>query len=66
MTTSDALEFIQQIALSRGDYEHAHSLEDQLRERVLKAIAGGKAEDPVKLAKIALSTSEIQFPRYCA
>lgn len=66
MTIDEAMKFIQQIALSKSDYEHAHSLEDQLRERALKAIAEGKAEDPAKLAKIALSTSEIQFPRYCA
>ncbi|MGI9502912.1 MAG: hypothetical protein ACR2RE_07645, partial [Geminicoccaceae bacterium] len=37
-----------------GDHEAAHTLEDELHQRVLKAIAQSKCDDPAKLAKAAL------------
>lgn len=49
-----------------GDDEMAHSAEDALTNHVLEGIASGKCPDPVKYAKLALSTSELSFSRWCA
>jgi hypothetical protein len=49
----------------RGDFEMAHSLEDQLYADVLEAIADGYA-DTAALASEALLTKEIEFDRWFA
>ncbi len=48
-----------------SDDEVAHAAEDNLRERVLRAIAltSGNA---AALAKAALATSSVRFSRWCA
>jgi len=47
------------------DDEQAHSIEDSIRAAVLAAIAAGHP-DTVELAKLALSTKDIEFHRWCA
>lgn len=47
------------------DDEVAHSMEDDLRRDALKAIAEG-AENAEEIARIALSTDELDFERWCA
>ena len=47
-----------------GDFESAHSLEDDFREAVLVAIVH-EEENVLTLASIALRTSEISFSRWC-
>jgi hypothetical protein len=65
MTIDEAKARFEKIYAMRGDDEAAHSEEDRFREDVLEAIARGE-ENPVSLASIALSTSAIDFCRWCA
>ena len=53
------------IILMAGDDEAAHSEEDRLRHDVLIAIAAG-ADDPQALAELAVTTSYLDFARWCA
>jgi tellurite resistance protein len=66
MTSKDVKARIAKIEKMRGDSEVAHSEEDSLRAAVLKAIADGTAEDAREMARLALTTSEISFARWCA
>lgn len=53
-------------AAAEGDFEAAHSKEDDLHQDVLRAIQGGH-EFPAVLAFEALATTiELDFPRHCA
>lgn len=52
-------------AVADDDYEAAHGYEDDLFRDVLEAIAKG-ASDPRKLARAALKSTVIEFPRVCA
>lgn len=65
MTPEQVQAVVDQIRAKADDDEAAHSLEDDLREGVLKAIAAG-AENPAELARLALTTSAIEFARWCA
>lgn len=51
---------------SRRDFEAAHVLEDELYLKILRGIAAGTCEDPQQVAKEAIKTQDINFPRYCA
>jgi hypothetical protein len=55
---------------AKGEFEHddevAHSMEDQLWQDVLTAIAEGYCEDPKALAGEALRTVGLDFSRWCA
>lgn len=68
MTIADALKLVREIerAVANMDDEKAHGLEDDLRERVLESIAANLAEDPRELASVALSTSKLEFSRWCS
>ena len=72
LTWNEALEkaraAVEQIRRDRGDPEAAHSMEDDLREWVLEFLAHWSGDPLVgqELAQIALSTREIDFPRWCA
>lgn len=57
---------VDHIASVTGDPEVAHSHEDDLYELVLQAIADGSVDDPPALAKCALQTKSLKFPRWCA
>lgn len=65
LTVEDVRAKVREISEARGDDEIAHGLEDELRERVLKAIAGG-APNAAELAAEVLKTSDIEFQRWCA
>lgn len=52
-------------AAKRHDPEHAHSLEDKLFIDVLTEIAKGEG-DAAELAKAALRSRELEFPRWTA
>jgi len=41
-----------------------HIAQDEIFEKVLRAIASGESEDPVALCKKALEILEIDFPRW--
>jgi hypothetical protein len=58
-------QLVEGVRANSNDGERAHSMEDDLREWVLEAIANG-APNAVELAKAALETSAIDFPRWCA
>ena len=51
--------------VSKGDDEAAHSLEDDIHQRVLAYIAANEG-DHRELAASALSTRDIDFGRWCA
>lgn len=49
------------------DEERCHAIEDGLYQDVLEAIAGGPPSFwGAELAREALKTAEIRFPRHCA
>ena len=60
----DMVDLIEKAAAG-GDDEAAHGIEDDLRKAALEAIADGSPQ-PKALARIALSTSRIEFKRSCA
>lgn len=59
-------ERIEDIKGQTDDPESAHIDEDNLRSFVLKLIASGEAEDPALIARLALSTNDIEFDRWYA
>lgn len=65
MTIEELQRRVDHIKAIAGDDESAHSEEDDLRRDVLQAIADG---NPIAaaLASLALTTSEIEFSRWCA
>lgn len=65
ITAEEARAAVDGIRLIAHDDEAAHSHEDDLRHAVLIAIAAG-SEEWRELARIALSTSDIDFARWCA
>lgn len=52
------------VRLQQHDPEAAHSEEDDLHRIALTAIAAG-AENASEIARIALSTSDLEFERWC-
>jgi hypothetical protein len=62
----DVARQVERIREMAGDDEAAHSEEDGLHRKVLGAIAAGEAESPAECARIALTTNEINFHRWCA
>lgn len=65
MTIADVVARVDEIENASGDPESAHSLEDDLWRDVLQAIADG-APNAAGLAREALKTQDISFPRWCA
>lgn len=65
MTPDEAKKRVAYIRDVMGDYEAAHAAEDDLRAEVLAAIASGSPH-AAELARIALETEQMDFPRYCA
>lgn len=63
MTPDEARRRVAAIRTWAGDEEVAHSMEDQLHEDALAAIASG-ADDPQALAAECLRTREIKFDRW--
>jgi hypothetical protein len=59
ITIESAHRCVELIRLMADDDEVAHGMEDEFREAILKQL-----DSP--LAKIALSTSNIKFSRWCA
>jgi hypothetical protein len=66
MTPDDVRERLEEIVTNARDPEAAHGMEDDLRAAVLQAIAEGSCTDPVEAARLALRTSDIDFPRWYA
>jgi hypothetical protein len=66
VTPDDVRADVEAVRRMAGDDEIAHSEEDHLHLSVLEAIADGTATDPAECARIALSTREILFARWCA
>lgn len=65
MTVEEVLSLVAEIASVADDAEVAHDREDGLWASVLTAIADGSA-DPAGLARAALKTQDLDFPRWCA
>lgn len=61
----DVVEEVSMIKGAKDDFECAHSDEDELHVAVLKEVAAGNPEAR-EMAREALKTLEIDFPRYCA
>lgn len=59
------LQTIRDLAGPGCDDEALHGMEDDFREFVLTCISDGD-EDAVTLAKLALSTNDLDFARWCA
>ena len=65
MTVKEVRARVQEIKEKRGDYEVAHSLEDDLRRDVLQEIARGTRKSRA-LAGEVLKSRHIKFARVCA
>jgi len=66
MTTDDIIKTVEAIKAVKGDAETAHSMEDELHHEVLAHIASCTCQNPAALAREALKTASIRFPRWCA
>ena len=64
MNADDVRASVEAIKAVARDDEIAHSNEDSLWADVLEAIADGTAEDPREMARIALTTVDIDFARW--
>ncbi len=65
-TPEDVKTIVDQIRGMVGDPEMAHSREDDLWETVLRLISKKNPINAGLLAKEALKTKDISFPRWCA
>lgn len=65
MNLKEVKKTVNDIKESVVDFEGAHELEDDLYEAVLKEVVSGNPESK-EMARIALQTREINFPRYCS
>ncbi len=65
MTIEDVKKRIAAIREVKGDYEKAHSREDELWCDVLRAISKG-ADNAQELAQEVLKSRRIQFARACS
>ena len=66
MTIEDAKTRVQAIKDIAGDDEVAHGTEDHLYQQFIEDIANGQTEDIQEIAKIILTTEDIDFARWCA
>lgn len=68
MTPNEVRQRVDAIRAVAADDERAHGMEDGLHEDVLMAIASGdiKGVEAVQCAAIALTTTAIDFSRWCA
>jgi hypothetical protein len=66
MTIAQIQERIQDIKATAGDDEMAHSLEDVLREDFIRYVSTYEDESLAVAARLVLSTSEMDFHRWCA
>jgi hypothetical protein len=66
MTKEDIEKAVQEIKDTNSDAEVAHSLEDGLRERFIDYVASTAQVELAEMARLVLSTDEIDFPRWCA
>ena len=65
MNLKEVKKTVNDIKESVVDFEGAHELEDDIYEAVLKEVVSGNPESK-EMARIALQTREINFPRYCS
>lgn len=65
MTLAEIEKEVRRIEDAKGDPEVQHGIEDDVRVRVLVAIAQG-ATNARELAEAVLKTSDLDFPRWCA
>ena len=65
ISLSMANKMVQEIKDSTGDPEQAHSLEDGLRDYFIRLLSL-RTDQIGGIAKVILSTNEIDFPRWCA
>ena len=67
MTANEARRAVRHIkAMSgAGDHEAAHSEEDELREAFIRFVSKGRGQ-LAEIAKIVLSTEEVDFERWAA
>ena len=66
MTPETIQQAVDYIRAMQRDPETAHAAEQDLHQAVLAAIAGGLVDDPADCARVALTTAEMTFPRWCA
>lgn len=65
MTEQDIKHELERIRQSAGDYEVAHSLEDDLYLRAIQHVADG-GELTMEMAELILTSQKIKFARYTA
>lgn len=67
MTTAEIKDCIRDIADTHaGDDESQHSLEDSLHKEFIQHVAEVGPPELAAMAKLVLTTSDMQFARWCA
>ncbi len=66
MTRNDAERRVEEIRALAGDADAAHTAEDALRRDFIKWVSEGEATNAQEIARMILSTDDIDFPRWCA
>lgn len=66
VNVSDIQSMLDEIKAESGDPEVAHCTEDDMHFALLQAIADGTCENPQECARLALTSTDIDFPRWCA
>ena len=66
MTLQEATQEVERIKGASGDYEVAHSLEDQLYMRFIEHVSRSGDEELAPIASKILETQLVDFERYTA
>jgi len=66
MTIQDIEKNIEHLKQISGDDEAAHSYEDSMREGFLEFVATSTIEPYAGMARLLLTTNNIDFNRWCA
>lgn len=66
MTPTDVQKRVDYIRSIAADDEAAHAAEDGMRADVLLAIAESRCTNPIECDRLALTTDDVEFARWCA
>jgi len=66
MNPQEVQKRIDAIRCETEDDARAHSMEDELHQDVLRAIAEGRCDEPAECSRLALTTIDIGFARWYA
>jgi len=68
MDVEKIIEFVSRVDASKGDYEVAHSMEDELYAEFILFVSKSDLvpKHIQEMAELVLTTKDLDFERYCA